>query len=88
MKVSTRWIALEIVSEPDVLLTYKGYAPVLQVKEPKTVDVCLLYISAKSLADPLEDLKKNNGGTFKGIRLRLRKESMEQKSKYAVEVME
>ena len=27
LKVSTGWIELEIISEPDVILTFRGYAP-------------------------------------------------------------
>ena len=33
LKVGTGWIELEIISEPDVVLTFKGYAPILQVKK-------------------------------------------------------
>ena len=33
LKVSTGWIELEIISEPDVVLTYKGYAPILRVRK-------------------------------------------------------
>lgn len=87
LKVSTKWITLEIISEADVVLAFKGYAPVLQVKERKIGDVYLLYISARSLAELLEELRKNNDGIFKGIRLRIRKESMHQREKYETEVM-
>ena len=88
LKVGTGWIELEIVSEPDVVLTFKGYTPVLRIQKSKTGVEYLLYISAKSLAEPLEELKKNNGGVFKGIQLRIRKESMEKTSKYEVEAVE
>ena len=87
LKVSTGWIPLEIVSEPDVVLTFRGYAPILRVQKCRTGVEYSLYISAKSLAEPLEELRKNNGGIFKGIQLRIRKESMEQMSKYQIEVM-
>ena len=88
LKVSTGWIPLEIISEPDVVLTFRGYAPILRVQKCRTGVEYSLYISAKSLAEPLEELRKNNGGIFKGIRLRIRKESMEQMSKYEIEVMQ
>ena len=87
LKVSTGWIEIEIISEPDVVLTFRGYAPILRVRKSRTGVEYLLYISAKSLAEPLEELRKNNVGIFKGIRLRIRKESMEQMSKYEIEVM-
>ena len=88
LKVSTGWIELEIISEPNVVLTFKGYAPILRVRKSRTGVEYILYISAKSLAEPLEELRKNNGGIFKGIQLRIRKESMEKMSKYEIEVME
>ena len=87
LKVGTGWIELEIVSEPDVVLTFRGYAPILRISKTRTGIEYLLYISAKSIAEPLEVLRKRNSGIFKGIRLRIRKESMEQLSKYEVEVM-
>lgn len=88
LKVSTGWIELEIVSDPDVVLTFKGYAPILRVRNSRTGLEYILYISAKSLAEPLEELRKNNDGVFRGIHLRIRKESMEKISKYVIEVME
>ncbi len=88
LKVSTGWIELEIVSEPDVVLTFKGYAPILRVRKVRTSVEYQLYISAKSLAEPLEGLRKSNLGIFKGIRLRIRKESMEQMAKYVIEVID
>ena len=88
LKVGTGWIELEIVSEPDVVLSYRGYAPTLRVRNSRTSLEYLLYISARSLAEPLETLRKNNTGIFKGIRFRIRKESMEQMAKYEIEVVE
>ena len=58
LKVGTGWIEIEIVSEPDVVLTFKGYIPVLRIQKSRTNVEYLLYISAKSLAEPLEELKK------------------------------
>lgn len=87
LKVGTGWIELEIVSEPNVLLTIRGYAPILRVRNSRTGLEYMLYIAARSLAEPLETLRKNNGGIFEGIRFRIRKESMEQMAKYEIEVV-
>ena len=87
LKVSTGWIELEIVSEPDVVLTIRGYAPIIRVRKVRTGVEYLLYISAKSIAQPLEVLRSNNFGRFKGIRFRIRKESMEAIAKYEIEVL-
>ena len=85
LKVGTGWIELEIISEPDVVLTFKGYAPILQVREISTGSEYRFYISAKSLADPLEKLRKDNGDIFEGIQFRVRKESMDKMAKYEVD---
>lgn len=86
LKVGTEWIELEIISESDVILTTFGYAPFLQVKEITTDIEYRLYISAKSLAEPLEELRKHNGDVFKGIQFGVRKESLDKKAKFAVNV--
>ena len=85
LKVGTGWIELEIISEPDVVLTTFGYAPFLRVREITTDNEYRFYISAKSLAAPLEKLRKDNGGIFEGIQFRVRKESMDQKARYEVD---
>ena len=85
LKVGIEWIELEIVSEPDVVLTFKGYVPILQVREISTGSEYRFYISAKSLAEPLEKLRRNNGGIFTGIHFSVRKESINQMAKYEVD---
>ena len=84
LKVSTEWVELEILSEPDVVITFYGYAPYLRVREIKTGTEYRFYISAKSLAKRLEELRNNNNGIFKGIKFTCRKESMERTAEYEV----
>ena len=86
LKVGTEWVELEIISEADVVLTAFGYAPFLRIKKITTDSEHGLYISAKSLAAPLEELRKNNGGVFEGIQFRVRKESADQRAQYEVEI--
>lgn len=88
LKVGVGWIELEIISEPNVVLTFKGYAPILHVQKIKTGVEYLLYISAKSLSEPLEELREKNSGLFKGIKLRIRKESGAPMAKYEIEELE
>lgn len=85
LKVGTEWIELEIISDADVILTTFGYAPFLRVQEIGTGTEYRLYISAKSLAEPLEELRKDNSGTFEGIQFRIRKESIDRKARYEVD---
>lgn len=85
LKVGTEWIELEIISESDVALTTFGYAPFLRVKEVPTDSEYGFYISAKSLAVPLEELRKDNGGAFEGIQFRVRKEGIAPQAPYEVD---
>ncbi len=88
LKVSTGWIELEIISEPDVVLTYKGYAPILRVRKLRTNVEFMIYISARSLAEPLDKLRENNAYLFKGIKFQVRKESNAPMAKYEVEELD
>ena len=85
LKVGTEWIELEIISDVDVILTTFGYAPFLRVREIRTGTEYRLYISAKSLAEHLEELRKDNSDTFEGIQFRIRKESIDRKARYEVD---
>lgn len=85
LKVGTEWIELEIRSETDVVLTTFGYTPFLRVREITAAIDYRFYISAKSLATPLEKLRKDNNGIFEGIQFRVRKESVDQKAPYEVD---
>lgn len=85
LKIGTGWTEIEVTSEPDVTLTYKGYVPVLRVKVAKTGLDYLLYIGAKSLAEPLENLRAKNGGRFLGLKVQIKKQSIEQFAKYEVQ---
>ena len=87
LKVSTGWIEIEIISEPDVVLTFRGYTPILQVRKIRTSVEFILYIAPKSLASPLEELREKNTGIFKGIRFRVRKATKDQMALYEVETI-
>ncbi len=88
LKVGTGWIELEIISEPDVVLTFKGYAPILHVKKISNDLEYIFYISARSLGESLESLRKNNDGLFKDIQFRVRKTDATQMAPYEVETLE
>lgn len=85
LKAGTGWIEVEAVSEAEVILTFKGYAPVLQVKVIKSGLVKHIFIGSKSLATALEEMRKNNKGEFLGLRFRFKKESEDKMSPYIVE---
>ncbi len=83
LKVGAEWVSVEILSEPYVVMTLRGYAPVVDVEAPGGRHI--LYISSRSISEGLEPLVQANGGRFSGLRLRLRKESDDRMAPYVVE---
>jgi hypothetical protein len=83
LKVGTDWIAVEVVSEPYVVMSIRGYAPVVDVQSPEGKQI--LFISSKSISLGLDPLVQANGGKFQGLRLRLRKETADRMAPYVVE---
>jgi hypothetical protein len=83
LKVGIDWIPVEIASEPYVVMTVRGYAPVVDVKGPQ--GEFILYISSKSISDGLEPLVEAGGGKFAGLKLRVKKESEDKMARYIVE---
>ncbi len=78
-------VALEIVSEPFVVNTFRGFAPVVDVKVEGEEGAKSMYISAKSLADSLTPMVEENGGKFTGLKLKIKKESADNRAPYVVE---
>ena len=83
LKVGVEWIAVEIVSEPYVVMTIRGFAPVVDVKSPQ--GDFMLYISSKSMSDGLVPLLDKTDGKFNGLKFRVKKESEDKMAKYIVE---
>jgi hypothetical protein len=83
LKVGVEWIPVEIVSEPFVVMTVRGFAPVVDVLSPQ--GEFILYISSKSISDGLEPLRQAGGGSFKGLKVRVKKESEDKMARYIVE---
>lgn len=84
VKVGVEWISVEIVSEPYVVMTIRGYAPVVDVTGgPDGKQI--LYISSKSMSTGLEPLVQANAGKFTGLKVRLRKETDDRMAPYVVE---
>lgn len=84
LKLGTGWTRLTVTGESSVVLTVRGYAPVLPVRQKQNDLEYILYISAKSLADPLETLRLNNGDKFAGLDFEVRKTSSERTAPYEV----
>jgi len=78
-------VVVEIVSEPFVVNTFRGFAPVVDVKVEGEEGIKTMYISAKSLADSLTPAVDGNGGKFAGLKLKIKKESADRRARYVVE---
>lgn len=82
LRVTTDWLDLEVISEVKVQLTYRGYVPALIVKISDKKIPRSLFIAAKSIAGPLEEMRQDNKGSFVGLKFKLRKAGKEQTSGY------
>ena len=78
-------VVVEIVSEPFVVNTFRGFAPVVEVKEEGEEEIKSMYISAKSLADSLTPMVDENGSKFTGLKLKIKRESTDNRAPYIVE---
>jgi hypothetical protein len=83
LKVGTEWIPVEIVSEPYVVMTVRGFAPVVDVKTPG--GEFILYISSKSMSDGLVPFLEQTDSKFNGLKFRVKKESEDKMARYVVE---
>jgi len=81
----TSWTDLEILSEPYVVITFKGYVAAVEVLDIGSDDRYELLIAAKSLSDGMEPIRQENGGKFTGMRIRIKKDGEERTSRYIVE---
>jgi len=84
LKVGVISSRLTIISEPYVKLGFRGYMPCVNVMIEKSGLEKVLVISAKSLAEPLEALKKSNNDKFTGLTFALRKADESQTSLYVL----
>ena len=76
---------IKIVSEPTVVFTQRGYAPVVKVAIEGEEEEKVMFISAASLSAGLEELRSENDQKFAGIEAVIRKESTDRFAKYIVE---
>jgi hypothetical protein len=72
------------VSEPYVKIGFRGYMPCVNVRVEKSGLDKILVISAKSLAEPLEELRLKNKNCFTGIKFDLCKADDSKMSLYVL----
>ena len=83
-RASETWKSLEILSEPYVVYNPRGYAPVVDVRVESKKIIQILYISARSLATELEDMRQDHGGLFTGLKFDIRKASSARAATYEI----
>jgi hypothetical protein len=82
--VGEGWVSIEILSEPQVVYSKRGYMPILHVKTSESEQPRELIISSQSMSNGLEEIRKENGGVFTGIRCALRKASSDKFAQYEI----
>lgn len=82
LRVTTEWKDVEILSEVDVLATFKGYVPVVRILVAGSDIPRLLIIGAKSMLEPLKQMREDNVGKFKGLKFSIRKAGTERTAPY------
>jgi len=80
--VGTDWVPIELVSDPFITVTYRGYAVAIDVRVISTQLEYTLLVGAKSLSDPLEQLRERAGGVLTGQRCAVRKSGVERTATY------
>ncbi len=84
LRVGTEEIQLKILTEPYVVFTHRGYAPVINVEDTEG-ERYTFYISSSSVARELQPLIDDRAGRFKDLKILIKKESDDKFAKYQVQ---
>ena len=86
LRVGTEWQELKIESEPHVAVRkYRDrmqYQPCVWVSDMRTQQLYEFLISAASVCDGLEALRKMNNGVFTGLMFEIRRKGTERTAEY------
>ena len=84
LRVGAGWIEIEIQSEPFVIYRNRKYNPVIHIKEVLSGLSYVLFISAASLGEALEDFRSEHG-VLTGKVISIRKGSADRFAPYEIE---
>jgi hypothetical protein len=84
LRFGTGWTVVRIADGPICVPTQRGYAVALIVTNEINALVQLWFVSAKSIQDQLEPLRKASATGLVGMRLRVRKAGEEPTSPYEI----
>jgi hypothetical protein len=82
LKVGTAATEVEVVSEPFIRLSVRGYLPCIKVKVVKSQLEYALPIGSKSITEGLEKLREENNGLFTNLKFNLSKKDDTQMAPY------
>ena len=84
LKVGTASTEVEVISEPFIRLSVRGYLPCLKVKVLKSQLEYALSLGSKSITEGLEKLREENNGYFTKLRFNLSKKDDTQMAPYVL----
>jgi len=84
LKVGTAATEVEVISEPFIRLSVRGYLPCLKVKVLKSQLEYALSLGSKSITEGLEKLREENNGYFTKLRFNLSKKDDTQMAPYVL----
>ena len=85
LRFNTVSVQVSITGEPEIILTPYGYQAFLPCEAENCTPGSLLDIHSKSMSLALEPLVAKNNNKFTGLKLRIRKESMDYHAPYVVD---
>lgn len=88
LSIGTDWTPLELLTEPFVTVTFRGYTAGIDVRVIATQLEYTLLLGAKSLSEPLENLRVSSGGLLAGKKVAVRKSGEERTAGYEVRVIQ
>jgi hypothetical protein len=84
LHVGTDWVEVEILTDPFVILTRRGYAAAVEVEHLSKGGLYTVFVGAVSLAEKLEPIRVARG-SLEGTQIRLKKESTDKFAQFVVE---
>lgn len=84
IKVTVDKLVLEVTSDPYVVYTFRGFAPVVNIRTDGGEDRTL-YLSSKSLSEQLHNLLLKSNEEWVGMKIRVWKDSEDRFARYMVE---
>ncbi len=87
LSVGTDWTPIEIMSEPFISVTFRGYAAATEVRVVATGLQYTLFIGAKSLTEPIERFRLAQGGKMLGLKLAIKKSDVNRTAPYEVRLI-